>query len=83
MTDKQILLSDIDKLHTTELGVTRIKRNLRLSSEDVVKYCKTKILDEKSVVYKQGKNFYCETEGEIITVNSYSFTIITAHKIKK
>ena len=82
MTDKQILLSDLDKLHTTELGVARIKRNLCLSSEDVVEYCKAKITEEKSVVYKQGKNFYCEIDGEIITVNSYSFTIITAHKIK-
>lgn len=83
MSDKEFLLSNIGKLHTTELGVTRIKRNLCLSSDDVVKYCKTKIIDEKSVVYKRGKNFYCEIDGEIITVNFYSFTIITAHKIKK
>lgn len=83
MSDKDLLIQNIEKLHTTELGVTRIKRNLCLSSEDVVKYCKAKITDEKSVVYKQGKNFYCEIDGEIITVNSYSFTIITAHKIKK
>lgn len=83
MSDKDLLMQNIEKLHTTELGVTRIKRNLCLLSEEVVKYCKAKITEEKSVVYKQGKNFYCEIDGEIITVNSYSFTIITAHKIKK
>lgn len=83
MSDKDLLIQNIEKLHTTELGVTRIKRNLCLMSEDIVKYCKAKITEEKSVVYKQGKNFYCEIDGEIITVNSYSFTIITAHKIKK
>lgn len=83
MSDKELLLSDIDKLHTTRLGVERIKRNLMLDTTDVVEYCKEKISDEKSVVYKKGKNFYCEIDGERITVNHYSFTIITAHKIKK
>ncbi|WP_288834306.1 DUF3781 domain-containing protein, partial [uncultured Catenibacterium sp.] len=26
-----------------------------------------------------GKNWYCEIENIIITINSYSYTIITAH----
>lgn len=30
MTDKKVLLDNIDKIHTTELGVERIKRNLKL-----------------------------------------------------
>ena len=83
MTDKQLLLSDIDKLHTTELGVTRIKRNLGIDVLDIVEYCKNIIADDKTAVYKNGKNFYCEALTEIITVNRYSFTIITAHKKKK
>lgn len=83
MSDKELLLSDIDKLHTTELGAVRIKKNLNLAHCDVIEYCKDRIADEKSIVYKEGKNFYCEINGERITVNSYSFTIITAHKIKK
>ncbi len=36
------LLENLDKLHTTELGVQRIKRNLSLDTEDVVSWCKTK-----------------------------------------
>ena len=29
MEDKKILLDNIDKIHTTEMGVDRIKRNLK------------------------------------------------------
>lgn len=28
MEDKKILLDNIDKVHTTEMGIDRIKRNL-------------------------------------------------------
>lgn len=77
--DKEILLSNIDKVHTTEMGVGRIKRNLKLETNDVVKYCKNKILDKDCNIYKQGKNWYCEIDHIKITINSYSYTIITAH----
>lgn len=79
--DKNILLSNIDSLHTTELGIKRIKKNLKIE-EDVIKYCKDKILDANSNIYKQGKNWYCENDNVRITINSYSYTIITAHIIK-
>ena len=77
--DKDILLKNIDKLHTTLLGEIRIKKNLGISF-DVVSYCKKKILDKNSIIYKKGKNWYCEIDDIIITINSYSYTIITAHK---
>ena len=80
--NKEILLSNIDKIHTTELGVKRIKKNLNIDIDDVVKYCKNKILDKNSNINKQGKNFYCKIDNIIITINSYSYTIITAHIIK-
>lgn len=80
---KQNLINNIDKVHTTEMGIVRIKRNLKLEIDDVVAYCKNKILDDNCYIYKQGKNWYCEIENIIITVNSYSYTIITAHIIKK
>lgn len=44
MEDKQILLDNIDKVHTTEMGIDRIKRNLKIVTEDVVTYCINKIL---------------------------------------
>lgn len=78
-TDRE-LLKDLDKLHTTELGVERIKRNLSLNTNDVVKWCKTKINSANSVITRNGKNWYVNIDDCIITVNAYSFTIITAHK---
>jgi hypothetical protein len=81
MDDKKILLDNIEKVHTTEMGVDRIKRNLKLGDVDVVEFCKGKILDSRCNIYKQGKNWYCEIDGVKITVNSFSHTIITAHKV--
>lgn len=77
--DKEILLSNIDKVHTTEMSIDRIKKNLKLETNNVIEYCKSKVLDKKCNIYKQGKNWYCEIENIIITINSYSYTIITAH----
>lgn len=80
--NKDILLSNIDKIHTTGMGIDRIKMNLKLDTNDVVKFCKNKILDNNCDIYKQGKNWYCEIDNIKITINSYSYTIITAHLIK-
>lgn len=77
--DKKELLKNIDKIHTTKMGILRIKRNLNLDNIDVVEYCKGKLLDKNCYIYKNGKNYYCEINNIIITINSYSYTIITAH----
>ena len=79
--NKDTLLSNIDKIHTTNMGVDRIRRNLSIE-EDIVEYCKNKVLDKKCNIYKQGKNWYCEIDNIIITINSFTYTIITAHKKK-
>ena len=80
--NKDILLSNTDKIHTTGMSVDRIKKNLKLDTNDVVEFCKNKILDKNCDIYKQGKNWYCEIDNIKITINSYSYTIITAHLIK-
>ena len=80
--DKEILLSNIDKVHTTEMGIDRIKINLGLDTNDVVEWCKNKVLDEGCNICRQGKNWYCEIDNIKITINAYSYTIITAHIIK-
>ena len=82
MEDKQILLDNISEVHTTEMGIDRIKKNLKLNTNDVVEFCKNKLLDKNCNIYKQGKNWYCEIDNVKITINSYSYTIITAHLIK-
>ena len=75
------LISNIDRLHTTKMGIDRIKRNLKIDT-DVVEFCKNQILDKKCIINKKGKNWYCKINNIIITVNSYSYTIITAHIVK-
>lgn len=79
--NKEVLLTNIYKLHTTKMGIDRIKKNLKLDTNDVVKYCENKILDNNCNIYKKGKNWYCEIDNIKITINSYSYTIITAHTI--
>lgn len=82
MEDVQILLDNLDKIHTTEMGIDRIKRNLNLNVDDVVIWCVNKIKDSNCQITRKGKNWYAQTDNCIITVNAYSYTIITAHKIK-
>ena len=76
------LLNNIAKLHTTELGAVRIKRNLSLECDDVVAWCREKILSPDAIIERKGKNWYITVDECVITVNAYSYTIITAHKKK-
>lgn len=77
------LLKNLDKLHTTELGAVRIKRNLSLDTDDVVNWCKMKINSANADITRNGKNWYVNIDNCIITINAYSYTIITAHKERK
>lgn len=77
------LILNLDKLHTTELGIERIRRNLSLDSEDVVEWCRTQITAPEAVIMRKGKNWYVHVNECIITVNAHSYTIITAHPAKK
>lgn len=75
------LLDNLDKLHTTELWVQRIKRSLSLEIDDVVSWCKNKISSPQANISKKWKNFYVEVDNCVFVVNLYTFTIITAHRI--
>lgn len=77
------LILNLDKLHTTDMGVDRIKRNLQIDVSDVVKYCFDKITNTSAVIERKGKNWYVFIDDCKITVNAHSYTIITAHKTKK
>ena len=81
MSDNE-LLRNIDKLHTTAMGVVRIKNNLGMGDDDVVEYCKSLTLDPSADIGRKGKNWYVSVEGVVITVNAHSYTIITAHRAK-
>ena len=75
------LLRNLDKLHTTELGIARIKRNLGLDAEDVVVYCR-QIIETADNITRKGKNWYAYCGDIVITINAHSYTIITPHKEK-
>ena len=83
MNNPEELIKSLSKLHTTKKGEERIKRNLNFSECDVVEYCRQIITSKECNITKQGKNWYCRKDGIVITVNSYSITIITAHIAKK
>ena len=76
------LLENLDRLQTTELGVIRIKKNLSLNVENVIEWCKEKISLSNAKIIRKGKNWYITIDNCIITGNSYSYTVITAHKVK-
>jgi hypothetical protein len=81
-TDSSALLENLDKIHTTELGVERIKNNLGLKVDDVVAWCKTALCDTRCVIRRTGKNWYANGDSWEITINAQSYTIITAHRRK-
>lgn len=74
------LLNNLDKLHTTQLGVVRIKKNLGLQCDDVVAWCRDHISLAQAQIIRNGKNWYISVSESVITVNAHSYTIITAHK---
>ena len=76
------LVANIDKLHTTEMGAVRIRKNLSIGDVDAVQWCRARILNQDAAMERRGKTWYVRTEGCEITVNAHSYTIITAHKIK-
>jgi hypothetical protein len=75
------LLANLDKLHTPELGVKRVRKNLSLDTTDVVAWCRQKTENADSII-RRGKNWYVYVDNAILTINAHSFTIITAHKDK-
>lgn len=78
------LLENLERLHTTELGVMRIKKKLALSlnEKNVIEWCKEKISLPNAEIIRKGKNWYITIDNCIITINAYSYTVITAHKVK-
>jgi hypothetical protein len=75
------LILNLERLHTTDLGIMRIKRNLSLEVEDIVGWCREQIQSVDALIVRKGKNCYVNIDNCEITVNAHSYTIITAHKV--
>ena len=57
--------------------------NCSSGADDVVEWCKNQIKlagMQGEKISRKGKNWYVDIGCGIITVNAYSYTIITAHK---
>lgn len=78
--NSELLLSNLDQLHTTDLGAERTRKNLRLDTDNVVGWCREKIEARNANITRKGKNWYITVDGCEIAVNAHSYTIITAHK---
>lgn len=78
------LLNNIEKIHTTDLGLIRLRNNLKRNDIDIVEYVKKALLEYKQnnnfdshILYRKGKNYYFIYDNYIFTINGYSYTIIT------
>ena len=78
-SDPIILLQNIEKVHTTVLGLQRIKKNLSLPNVDIIEWSKNIISANSSEITQLGKNWYIKNNNITLTVNKHSYTIITAH----
>lgn len=76
------LVQALKKLHITELGAARIRRNLMLETDDVAQWCADRLRSEPAAVVRRGKNLYVTAGGFEFTLNQKSGTVITVHRLK-
>ena len=87
--NEALKISIAKKFRNTPLGFLRIKRNLDIfhSSDTETKAYLRKIILSTPLedIKTKGKNHYfkCFRNNSILTVNSHTFTIITAKQIDK
>lgn len=78
--DEDVLKRNIDKIHTTPLGLYRIRKNLGLDENyDVISLCKKMILSDESIVSQGGKNWYVGDDDVFLAINASNYCVITAH----
>ena len=70
MEQENLLLQNLDQLHTTAMGAERIRRNLQIREEDVVGWCRKQIASPQTKIQRKGKNWYALTEDCRITINA-------------
>ena len=81
-SDCRNIMDHSERIHTTEMGAERIRRNLGLPDHtDAAAWCRAIIQSPGASVERRGKNWYIRIDGCEITVNASIYTIITAHRI--
>lgn len=77
---KEYLLTNLDKLHTTDLGKVRLQNNLLLREENPVLWAKGFIQRSEIQISHKEKNFYVSDNYIVLAINTSSYTIIIGHK---
>ena len=77
---KNDLLINLNRIHTTELGKERIKKNLSVNTDDIIKWCIRKIKKADKILRK-GKNWYVYFKDFYLVINANNYTIITGSLI--
>ena len=65
-----------------QISEAQDEKNQLSSALTDIKALKEKIKKENCAIAREGKNWYATVDGQIFTVNAYSYTIITAHRCK-
>ena len=76
--ERAALLAD---LHTTVMGEERIRRNAAPDVDDVLEWCRARIMAPDAVMERRGKNIYITSGGCTLTVHAGRHTVITAHRL--
>ena len=76
------LIEHLEMIHTTPMGEVRIKKNLQISCDDIVEWCKQQIMKTDTIFERKGKNWYVYIKLGILTINASAYTIITDHPYK-
>lgn len=71
---------NINSIHTTQLGLQRISRNISIEVNDVEAWCKNAVKNA-DIIFSMGKNNYVYSKGNVITLHKGSNSVITAHRI--
>ena len=77
---KEYLLTNLDKLHTTDFEEVRLQKNLLLREENPVLWAKGFIQRSETKISHKGKNFYVSDNHIVLTINASSYVMITGHR---
>ena len=74
------LIENIVKVHTTAMGIDRIRKNLGLEDIDIAAFCRSRILDKSAIITRRGKNWYVRINGCVIMEKKYSKELLEKYR---
>jgi hypothetical protein len=82
MNGREELIRNKERIHTTEMGRERVRKNLGLGNVDIIEWCRNLLDGKAAEPILKGKNWYVFSGDIVVTINAHSYTIITAHRMK-